>query len=57
MVLGRANKHLSSFSKKILLAKEITKDFPEKYKSKTYEVGSILNKNIINFSSDNNNNK
>ena len=50
MVLGRANKHLSSFSKKILLAKKITKNFPEKYKNKTYEVGSILNKNIINFS-------
>ena len=51
MILGRANKHLSSFSKKILLAKKITKSFPEKYKSKTYEVGSILNKNIINSSS------
>ena len=51
MVLGRTNKYLSSFSKKILLAKKITKNFPEKYKSKTYEVGSILNKNIINSSS------
>lgn len=51
MVLGQANKYLSSFSKKILLAKKITKNFPEKYKSKTYEVGSILSKNIINHSS------
>ena len=50
MVLGRANKYLSSFSKKILVAKKITKNFPEKYKSKTYEVGSILDKNIINYS-------
>ena len=50
MVLGRANKYLSSFSKKILLAKKATKNFPEKYKKKTYEVGSILNKNIINYS-------
>ena len=50
MVLGRTNEYLSSFSKKILLAKKITKNFPEKYKSKTYEVGSILNKNIINYS-------
>jgi UDP-N-acetylglucosamine--N-acetylmuramyl-(pentapeptide) pyrophosphoryl-undecaprenol N-acetylglucosamine transferase len=48
MVLGRANKYLSSFSKKIFLAKTIKKSFPEKYKSKIYEVGSILNKNIIN---------
>ena len=51
MMLGRANKYLSSFSKKILLAKKITKNFQEKYKNKTYEVGAILNKNIINNSS------
>lgn len=51
MVLGRTNKYLSSFSKKILLAKKITKNFPEKCKNKTYEVGSILNKDIINCSS------
>ena len=50
MVLGRTNKYLSSFSRKIFLAKKIMKNFPEKYKSKTYEVGSILNKNIINRS-------
>jgi len=50
MILGRTNKNLSSFSKKILLAKKITKNFPEKYKDKTYEVGPILNKNIINSS-------
>ena len=48
MVLGRANRYLSSFSKKILVSKKITKNFPEKYKSKTYEVGSILNKDIMN---------
>ena len=37
--------------------KKITVNFPEKYKSKTYEVGSILNKNIINslpFTKENN---
>jgi len=56
MVLGRANKYLSSFSKKILLAKRVTKNFSEKYKNKTYEVGSILNKNIINYSPFNENN-
>ena len=49
MILGRANKYLSPVSKKILLAKKITKNFPEKYKKKAYVVGSILNKNIINF--------
>jgi len=50
MVMGRANKYLSSFSKKILIAKKITKDFTEKQKNKTYEVGTILDKNIINSS-------
>jgi len=47
------NKNLplkESVIKKILLAKRVTKNFPEKYKNKTYEVGSILNKNIINYS-------
>jgi UDP-N-acetylglucosamine--N-acetylmuramyl-(pentapeptide) pyrophosphoryl-undecaprenol N-acetylglucosamine transferase len=48
MVVGRANKSLLSFAKKILIAKKISINFPEKYKHKTYEVGPILDKNIIN---------
>ena len=51
MILGRTNKYLSSFSKKIILAKKITENFPEKHKHKACVVGSILNKNIINSSS------
>ena len=50
IILGRANKYLASFSKKILLAKNISKDFPEKYKNKTSIVGPILSKEIINYS-------
>jgi len=50
MILGRANKYLSSFSKKIFVAKKIEVNFPEQYKNKTYEVGPILNKDIINYS-------
>ena len=50
MALGRANKFLGSFSKKILLAREITKNFPKKYESKTCEVGTILDKRIIDCS-------
>ena len=46
MILGRANKYLSLFSKKILLAKKITENFPKKYNDKTFEVGPILVKNI-----------
>ena len=34
MILGRANKYLSLFSKKILLAKKITANFSEKYNLK-----------------------
>jgi len=56
MVLGRTNKYLSSFSKKILVAKKITFNFPEKYKKKTYQVGSILDKKIINYSPSKKNN-
>ncbi len=51
MVFGRTNNYLSSFSKKILIAKKLEKEFYEKYKNKTFEVGSILDKNIINYSS------
>ena len=50
LVLGRANKYLLSSAKKILLAKIVEKNFPEKYKNKICVVGSILNKNIISYS-------
>ena len=50
MILGRANKFLSSLSKKILVAKKSSENFPKKYKNKTFEVGTILSKNIINYS-------
>ena len=49
MILGRANKYLSPFAKKIFLAKEIKKNYPDKYVKKTHIVGSILNKDIINY--------
>jgi len=55
MVLGRANKYLLRFSKIIFISKKILKYFPEKYASITYEVGPILEKEIINY--DNYNNK
>tara|TARA_Y100000590_G_scaffold393322_1_gene471511 strand:+ start:10563 stop:11642 length:1080 start_codon:yes stop_codon:yes gene_type:complete len=48
-ILGRANKYLSFFAKRILCSKDIKENFTEKYKNKTYFVGSILNKNILNF--------
>ena len=50
IILGRANRFLSKFSDKILIAKEVEVNFPKKYKEKTYEVGHILDKKIIEFS-------
>jgi len=48
MLLGRANRYLLPISKKILFTKEISENLPKKYKNKAYNVGDILNKNIIN---------
>ena len=42
MILGRANKYLASFSKKILVAKKISTNFPEKYKKNNKENFVIL---------------
>ena len=47
-ILGRANKFLVPFAKKIFLSNAINKNFPEKYKNKIHKVGPILNKNILN---------
>ncbi len=48
-ILGRSNKILSYFSQKILTAKEILNNLPKKNKGKIFKVGSIINKNIINY--------
>jgi UDP-N-acetylglucosamine--N-acetylmuramyl-(pentapeptide) pyrophosphoryl-undecaprenol N-acetylglucosamine transferase len=48
LVLGRANRILLSSSKKIFTAKKIKKNFPKKYEKKISQVGSILDKKIIN---------
>ena len=50
MILGRANKYLSIFSKKIFISREITDKSLQKYKNKVFKVGPILNKKIINHS-------
>jgi len=49
MTVGRTNKYLLSFSKKVFLAKSKVKNIPTKYEKKTCIVGSILDKNIINY--------
>ena len=50
LILGRTNKNLLSLSKKLLLGTEMPINFPEKYKSKVYQVGNILREEIINYS-------
>ena len=48
MILGRANKYLAMFSRKIFISREITDKFLQRYKNKVFEVGPKLNKKIIN---------
>jgi len=50
LVLGKANKYLISYAKKVFLAKKIKINFPEKYEKKINIVGPIISKNIINHS-------
>ncbi len=57
MVVGRANKYLLKFSKIIFVSKKIIKYFPRKFECKTYEVGPILEKKIINYDKNKNKNK
>jgi len=49
IVIGRANKHLLHYSKKMLIAKKIIENYPKKFRNKIHEVGSILNKQVINY--------
>jgi len=49
MILGRANKYLAMFSRKIFISRGITNKFLQKYKNKVFEIGPILNKKIINY--------
>jgi UDP-N-acetylglucosamine--N-acetylmuramyl-(pentapeptide) pyrophosphoryl-undecaprenol N-acetylglucosamine transferase len=48
IIPGRTNRFLAKISKKILTAKNIKKNFPEKFKDKVFKVGEILDKQIIN---------
>ncbi len=58
-IIGKTNKKLLPYCKKILIGTKIPESFPKNYKSKVYNVGVILRKEIINYSyvKKNNNNK
>jgi UDP-N-acetylglucosamine--N-acetylmuramyl-(pentapeptide) pyrophosphoryl-undecaprenol N-acetylglucosamine transferase len=49
IILGRANKILAPFSKKIFLSKKKIENYSKKYEFKTHYVGSIVDKKIINY--------
>ena len=49
IVVGKTNKYLLSVAKKIFLGKNIKEKFPEKYKTKIDVVGTIIDKNIVNY--------
>ena len=56
-VLGRTNKYLLSFAKKLLIATDTISNCPKKYKNKIVKVGHILREDILNYSSFENKNK
>ena len=49
-LLGKTNKYLASYAKKIFTSNRAIINLSEKYNKKIYKVGSILNKDIINYS-------
>ncbi len=50
LIIGKANKYLLPFAKKILISKKEVEGIPNKYLNKTFEIGNIIKKEIINFS-------
>ena len=53
LVIGKANKYLLPFSKKILVSHKELEGVPKKYLDKVYVIGNIINKEIINFKNNN----
>ena len=51
LIIGKANKYLMPITDKILVAVKDVEGVPEKYCKKIIEVGNIISKEIINFSS------
>ena len=54
MVIGRANKFLLKFCKKIFCYSEKIKNFPKKYNNKIYVIDHLLRKEIYNISNNKN---
>ena len=54
LIIGKANKFLLPFAKKIFVSYKELEGIPEKYRSKIIEIGNIINKKIFEFSKKNN---
>ena len=48
LIIGKANKYLLPFSKKIFVSYNNLEGIPEKYSNKTFEIGNIVREEIIN---------
>ena len=49
LILGKANRYLLPFAKKIFVSYKEVEGIPEKYSNKVYEIGNIIREEIINF--------
>ena len=50
LIIGKANKYLLPFAKKIFVSYKNLEGIPEKYKNKVFETGNIIREEIINLS-------
>ena len=49
LIIGKANKYLLPFAKKILVANKELEGIPNKYQNKTIEIGNIINEKIFKY--------
>ncbi len=47
--IGRANRYLLPYAKKVFVSNKSLDGIPEKYRKKIFEIGNIIRKEIINF--------
>ena len=50
LIIGKANKYLLPFCEKVFVSRKELEGIPQKYKNKIIEVGNIIKKEIIEFS-------
>ena len=57
LIIGKANKYLLPFAKKIFVSYKELEGVPEKYSNKVFQIGNIVREEIINSNSSNQTNK